>query len=331
MTAGVHPGYRNEHESTGEIMTGKFAIGTDIGGSHISCALIDLEKETIVRGSHAMLEVDNHASASAILNTFALSLSRPLALVERQTLAGIGFAMPGPFDYSRGIALFTPEVAKYEHLYNVDVATSLKEILGLGDECALRFMNDATCFALGESWMGEARGFGKSVAITLGTGGGSAFVRDGIPVVDGSDIPIGGCFWHLACNAGIADDFFSTRWFIREYKRKTGITMPGVKEMAEGAQTDPVSMDIFKEFGTNLGEFLAPWLTMFDAGVLVIGGNIAGSFNLFGNYLEESLKKQNLHLRISLSGLKEDAAITGSARLLEDNLWQRVKHLLTKM
>ncbi|MEI6681544.1 MAG: ROK family protein [Bacteroidota bacterium] len=312
-------------------MTGKFAIGADIGGSHISCALIDLEKETIIPGSHAMLDVDNHAPASAILNAFARALSRPLALVERQNLAGIGFAMPGPFDYSRGIALFTPEVAKYEHLYKVDVATSLKEILGLGDGCALRFMNDAACFALGESWMGEAKGTGKSVAITLGTGFGSAFVRDGIPVVEGSDVPRDGCFWHIPFKGSIADDFFSSRWFIREYLDRTGETMPGVKELAGRAQSDRVSMELFKEFGTNMGGLLAPWLTLFDPGVLVIGGNIAGSYNLFGNYLEDSLKKQNLHLRIGLSGLKEDAAITGSARLLEDNFWQRVKHVLTKM
>ncbi len=312
-------------------MSGKFAIGTDIGGSHISCALIDLEKETIIPGSRAMLEVDNHASASAILNTFARALSRPLGLVEKETLAGIGFAMPGPFDYARGIALFTPEVAKYEHLYNVDVATALKEILAVGNECVLRFLNDASCFALGESWLGEARGFDRSVAITLGTGFGSAFIKDGIPVVEGTDIPPDGCFWHLSYKGGIADDFFSSRWFNREYKGKTGKTIPGVKELSDRWQTDPQSRELFTQFGTDLGRFLAPWLKLFDAGVLVIGGNIAGSYNLFGNYLEDSLKKQNLHFRISLSGLKEDAAITGSARLLDDNFWQRVKHLVTKM
>ena len=239
--------------------------------------------------------------------------------------------MPGPFDYANGIAKFTPEVQKYEHLYNVDVAINLKELLDLDTDCALRFMNDASAFAVGEAWMGEARGYKRSVAITLGTGFVSAFIDDGIPVVEGDDIPRNGCVWHLPFNNGIADDSFSTRWFVRQYALKSGITLQGVKEIAGQAAKDPFAAAIFEEFGSNLGTFLGPWLKRFNAGILVIGGNIAGAYNLFGNYLEDSLKSQNLHLPVALSGLKEDAAITGSARLLDDIFWQKVYTVITKM
>ena len=312
-------------------MTRKFAIGTDIGGSHISCALIEIEKEQIVKGSHANKEVDNKAPADAILAAWAGALRHSMDGIDSRELAGIGFAMPGPFDYANGIALFTPEVVKYQNLYGIDVAQRLRDLLGLSKECSLRFMNDASAFAMGEAWMGKARGFDRSACITLGTGFGSAFIDMGIPVVERRDVPLNGCVWHLPFRDGIADDSFSTRWFIHQYALRSGKRLSGVREIANQAENDPLAKELFVEFGNNLGGFLGPWLEKFKAGVLVIGGNISGAYNLFGKYLEDSLKSQNLHIEISLSGLREDAAIIGSARLLDENLWNKIKPLLTKM
>ncbi|MEI7661598.1 MAG: ROK family protein [Bacteroidota bacterium] len=312
-------------------MSRKFAIGTDIGGSHISCAMIDLEKGAIVPGSRSFLAVDNRAPAEAILGVFSKALSGSMSHVGINRLAGIGFAMPGPFDYAGGIARFTPEVEKYEHLCNVDVATRLRDIMGLPPDCPLRFMNDASAFAVGEAWLGEARGFSRSVSVTLGTGFGSAFVENGIPVVEGVHVPANGCFWHLPFNGRIADDSFSSRWFVNQYYIRCGIRAEGVKEIAGRAATDPRAMELFEEFGTNLGNFSAPWLSLFGAGVLIIGGNISGAYNLFGNYLQDSLKKQNLRIQITLSGLREDAAITGSARMLDETFWQRIQPVVAKM
>jgi len=39
-------------------------------------------------------------------------------------------------------------------------------------------MNDAHCFLLGESWIGQAKLYNKCVGITLGTGFGSAFMEN---------------------------------------------------------------------------------------------------------------------------------------------------------
>lgn len=312
-------------------MTRKFAIGTDIGGSHISCALIEIEKEQIVPGSHSNKEVDNNAPADVILTAWAEALRLSMDGIDHRELAGIGFAMPGPFDYPNGIALFTPEVVKYQNLYGIDVASRLRELLDLPDECSLRFMNDASAFAVGEAWMGKARRFERSVCITLGTGFGSAFIDTGIPVVERMDVPLNGCVWHLPFKDGIADDSFSTRWFIHQYALRSGQRSSGVREIAIQAEIDPQAKELFIEFGNNLGGFLGPWLEKFKAGALVIGGNISGAYNLFGNYLEDSLKSQNLRIEISLSGLKEDAAIIGSARLLDENFWNKIKPLLIKM
>ena len=309
----------------------KYAIGADIGGSHISCAVIDLEKEIIIKESFATQKVDNQAQADDILESWTNALKKSLTYIDLDQLAGIGFAMPGPFDYEKGIALFTESVAKYQNLYGINVASRLKEILGLGEATDVRFMNDASAFAIGEAWLGKASKVDRSVSITLGTGFGSAFVDNGVVVVERADVPKLGCVWHLPYNGGIADDSFSTRWFIKRYAEKANIQTSGAKDIADRVASDEKAKEVFIEFGTHLGEFLGPWLNKFDAKALVIGGNVTGAYKHFGKYFEAALKNQNVTTAIHISDHMEDAAIIGSARLFDPTFWEKIKHLLSKM
>ena len=308
----------------------KYAVGVDIGGSHICSALIDMERKYIVPERFTDLKVDNQASARLILGKWTNALKKTLADISLNELSGIGFAMPGPFDYEKGIALFE-RVAKYESLYNVNVVEYLRKSLSLTENVPIRFMNDATAFAVGEAWIGKSSGFHKSMAITLGTGFGSAFIENGIPVLERHDVPKSGCVWHLPYKDSIADEYFSTRWFIREYEKQTGKVLEGVKELSEAAKTDKVASELFNQFGDRLGRFLGPWIKLFNAEVLVIGGNMSGAYELFGSIFEKTLETQKLKTAIRLSELKENAALIGSVRLLEPDFWAKIKILLSKM
>jgi len=243
-------------------MKQKYAVGTDIGGSHITCALIDLEHQMILPETRVTCPVDNTASADVILGVWAEAVGEAILGIAVDELAGIGFAMPGPFDYVNGIALFE-RVEKYLGLYGVNVSEGIRTRLKLPSRIAVRYMNDATAFAVGEAWMGVAEGTEKSMAITLGTGFGSAFIEDGIPVVDRADTPPLGCVWHLPYKDGIADDSFSTRWFVRQYADLSGVTVSGVKEIADVARKDPKIAALFAEYGAGIGGFLGPWLNTF--------------------------------------------------------------------
>jgi len=309
----------------------KYAIGADIGGSHISCAVIDLEKKKVIKTSAAHEPVDNQAPAKVILESWAKALKKSIATINPKELAGIGFAMPGPFNYATGVAMFTDAVQKFQSLHKVNVSKRLATLLKTGASVGFRYMNDATSFAVGEAWLGMAKKAKRSVSITLGTGFGSAFVDAGIPVVKRADVPKMGCVWHLPFKDGIADDSFSTRWFIKQYAAATGVTATGVKEIADAAKTNPAAKAIFVEFGTNLGDFLGPILKKFGASTLVMGGNVTGAYTLFGGALEESLKKQKVRMNLRISELKEDAALIGCARLFEAPFWAKVRPLLPGM
>jgi glucokinase len=144
-------------------------------------------------------------------------------------------------------------------------------------------------------------------------------------------VPKLGCIYHLPYKDGIADDYFSTRGLLSRYNKLTGKELSGVKELSALAATDKQVRELFIDFGDNAGMFLAPWLKIFRAEILVIGGNISHAYNLFGEVFEERLRKENCFCRVAISKLKEDAALLGSAFLLDDNFWKSVQHALPLM
>lgn len=306
------------------------AIGIDIGGSHISCGAVDLKINELLPGTCFESKVDNKASADEILNSWVSAIQQTIDVVGKDQIAGIGFAMPGPFDYAKGIALFE-RVEKYLNLYNVHVDNEIRARLGLPSTMPVRFINDATAFAIAEAWIGVGKDFPNIIALTLGTGFGSAFIANGIPVLEGETVPEMGCVWHLPFGEGIADDYFSTRWFEKSYLKLAGKTVDGVKEISELFDYDEVAHQLLVEYGTNMGDFLAPWIKKFNAGQIVIGGNITGAFDKFGNYLLQSLANHGITTGVSLSILRENAAIIGSARLIDNEFFAKVEPLLPKM
>jgi glucokinase len=311
-------------------MNKTIAIGTDIGGSHISCAAVDLISGKVLKETFAERAVNNQATANFIISIWTDALSETLLKVPVEKVKGVGFAMPGPFDYVKGIC-YIRGVAKYENLYGFNIADAVAMSLEVPDTFLIRFMNDVSAFAVGEAFVGKASDVGRSMSVTLGTGFGSAFISNRVPIVDGPDVPKLGCVYHLPYRDGIADDYFTTRWFLSQYKKATGKELSGVKELAELAATDKAVNDLFYDFGNRLGIFLTPFLNRFGAEILVVGGNISHAYNLFGEVFEKSLKKEKCDCRVVLSSLKEDAAIIGSAFLLNDDFWKAVQHALPLM
>jgi glucokinase len=311
-------------------MKKNIAIGTDIGGSHISCAAVDLDSGKILRETLTERSVNNQAQASEIIAVWSEALSCVMDKLQDGEVKGIGFAMPGPFDYVKGIS-YIRGVAKYENLYGFNITEAISASLNVNEEFIIRFMNDASSFAVGEAWAGSAVTSNRSLSITLGTGFGSAFISNRIPIVDGPEVPKLGCIYHLPYNDGIADDYFSTRGLLGRYKNLTGKELDGVKQLAELAPIDKIAADLFIDFGDKLGLFLAPWLKKFKAEIIVIGGNISNAYPLFGEVLEKRVEMEDCNCKVVLSKLKEDAALLGSAYLLDDDFWESVQHALPLM
>jgi glucokinase len=306
------------------------AIGADIGGSHISCAAVDMTTHTILNHTHASIDVDNKAAAGTIIRSWCNAIQQTLGKAGIELPTGIGLAMPGPFDYVNGIALFEG-VGKFDHLNGVNVAEEMQKLLAFPDPVPVRFMNDATSFGVGAVWLEPELAPRNVLALTLGTGFGSAFIIDSLPVITDERVPEMGCVYHLPYRDGIADDTFSTRGMIKAYKEHSGYTVGGVKEIADRAGTDEHAAETFREYGAGLSEFLAPWVEKAAITDIIIGGNVTRSYDLFREPFEQGFSDRGLNVSVRISDDTEQMAILGSARVADDDYFTRIQPLLKDM
>jgi glucokinase len=297
----------------------------DVGGTHASAALVDPAAGRIVDGSRTSTPLDPQGAARDILGAIVRCVADATA-----TAAGIGplapwmgVAMPGPFDYALGIGRFAG-VSKFESLFGVNVGAPIVD----GSAGAIRrviFVNDADAFAFGEALRGAARGHDRAVAITIGTGIGSTFLDRGRVIEDGPRVPPTGRAWKIVVDGQPLEERVSRRAILRAAAGHPALAVPGadVRELAAAARAgDLAAAAVFDIAFDTLGRGLGPWLARFDATVLVVGGSIAGSWDLLERPLVAGLAAGEPAWRgpVRRSTLGPDAALIGAVHAARDRL-----------
>ncbi len=277
-------------------------LGVDIGGSHITASLVDVETRTLVADSIQRKMVDSQESAEKIFDAWCQVITNSYSGYET-LVKNIGIAIPGPFDYENGICLIK-EQDKFQALYQLNVKEELAGRLNIST-ANIHFINDAAGFLQGEVFAGSARDANHVLGFTLGTGLGSSICTNG-EAVDAE-------LWNAPFLNGIAEDYFSTRWFVKRYHQLSGVTLDGVKDLASFVNTDPHAKQVFKEFGDNFAQFMMPLIKKHHAEVVVVGGNIAQAFNVFSTNLIDVLEHNQFKTKIKITKLKEHAALIGAA------------------
>lgn len=282
----------------------KKRIGVDVGGSHVTASIFH-EGEWQIPLSMARRTIDAYGPAKDILDAIAACIGE----VRQPGCAAIGIAFPGPFDYQKGVCAIPATVGKFGHLFGWHVKQALQDRPETGG-LPVYFANDAHCFARGAQEILRLKGE-STVLLTLGTGFGSAFLKDGTLATSGAGIPDSGAYFDQPFGNALADDYFSTRWLHQAFATATGRDITSVREMATThiAQAIPV----FSTFGDNLGAFLRPRLEAFGCRELVIGGNIARASAYFEPALQQQL--QGLDIEIMSCPDTEMCILAGAARL----------------
>jgi len=314
-------------------VTGPGAIPVlEVGGTHVTAGWVQPDGWQVSDLTRTELPPDG--SAEALIRTLAAAG----AALDAEPGAAWGIAMPGPFDYARGVAHYAG-VGKFEALAGVDVRSALYEALPQrpGSLC---FSNDASAFLVGEWLIGAARGSTRCVAITLGTGVGSAFLDNGTVVETGPSVPPQAEV-HLLSHAGRPlEDWVSRRAIQARYAAARGTpdvagfadlagvagaagaagvagfaAVADVKEIAELARAgDQAAAATFTDAFRVLGEVLGPWLERFGADLLVLGGSISRAWDLIDQPLRRGLSRSSdCHFSIELATTPELAPLVGAA------------------
>lgn len=282
----------------------KIKIGVDIGGSHITAGLIDVSEGRLIEGCFVRKSVDSKASSEVVIREWAQTIGGLMRSEEQYKIEDVCIAMPGPFNYEKGISLMQGQ-NKYDALYGLNVKELLAESLNLSAK-NITLRNDASCFLLGEVCSGSMKGYNNVIGITLGTGLGSAHFVDG-KIKDAN-------LWCMPFKGLIAEDFISTRWFTKRWKEITGEEINGVKEILDSQNTQKEINILFEEFAQNLTEFLYTFIKKKHPAAVVFGGNIMNAQHLFLNKVQKYLfERMSISIPISNSQHGEVAALIGAA------------------
>jgi predicted NBD/HSP70 family sugar kinase/mannose-6-phosphate isomerase class I len=308
-----------------------YYLGIDVGGSHLSGALIDADSRLIESASYKKEEINSNGTSEEFIECFEKLFKEIINSDEKfsiEAILGVGISIPGPFNYELGISEING-VKKYDSLFGLNIKQEIKKII---KNTPIVFLNDAASFALGEYFVGAAKNSSRSLILTLGTGFGSTFLADGVlqsGITNGA--PENGYLYDLPFEDSIADDYFSTRWFTNKWKNLNKGNASNVEDIAKLAENkDPDALRLFDEFADNFIKFITPWLISFKPHSIVIGGGIAKASHLFIEKLASEFKTQ-YNVEIKISTLGDKAAIIGAAvyskNVVEDSSFKENKEL----
>lgn len=298
----------------------RLLAGVDVGGSALKLGVLARDGS---RRAERSLPVRPGESAEAIFAGAAQAL-RELA---GPALDGVGVGLPGLLDRVAGCVRQSPNLP---WLVDVPVAAVLGEALAL-PVAAIRLENDANVAALGEQWLGAARGLQHLLLLTLGTGiggglilGGELFIGEGLAGepghlnIDPEGPPCG-------CGSRGCLEQFASATAARRRALEHGLPReaPGdLVLLAELARKHAgAERELLGEVGYDLGRGLAQVLALLDVRTFVFGGGFSAALDVLEPGIRRALKRWSYgervgSVRLLPASLGPSAGWIGAARLL---------------
>lgn len=287
-------------------------IGVDVGGTKIQTGAINLDGQIIANP----VTVDTIGSdiKENIFARIADSIEKIIVTngLKSKDILGIGMGVTGPLDNSTGTILECPQLPTM-HFYplrdKILEKFQLPEVMD----------NDANALLLGESIWGAGKGSRSTLGFTLGTGLGCAIVVEK-RLFSGSN-GLAGEIWPSPYNNGTIEDIVSGRGISSAYSVFTG-QMKTAKEISALAyKGDLNAIKTWAIFGEALAVSLAWGINMIDPDIVILGGSISNSFDLFYDSMNSVLRKficpvPASKIRVVKAALGNNAGFIGAASLV---------------
>lgn len=264
-------------------------IALDIGGTAVKYGLFfDKKKEF---GQFSVYDSDGTENIQKKLYGF----------LKNYKADCISISVPGPFDFKTG-------TSNMKHKLTSIFGISLKKILEEKfPNTVVNFIHDATSFAYGVMYEKPELVNETFSCIMLGTGLGYVNVVNGAVQLNETGTPLNP-MWNMSFLDGIAEDYISTKALLTE-SRKKGFIFNNVKEMADFAKKgDKDILNIFNEYGKNLGMCVEIKRSEDYFDKVVIGGQISRDFYLMSDGFENETNIKYMFVKdpskCALYGLK---------------------------
>ena len=301
-------------------MDKEYYIGIDIGGTKVLSALADKEGN-ILNKAQTPTEADK--GEEVIISNIMESINRVIktSRIDKKEVSRIGVGSPGPLDLKNGVIIENSNLS----WTNVPIVEILEKKTGL----PVILENDANAAALGENHFGAGKSADNIVYITISTGIGGGIIIDRkifhggkgnagevghMTLIPDSNYQCGcgnyGCFEAVASGTAIArrgrEVLNSNKdSLISEYSDGDLEAVDAPLIAAAAREGDQEAIRIYNLTGQLLGVGIANVVNLFDPEIIVLGGGVMHSQDLFMDELKKSLDERALKANLKNLQLKE--------------------------
>ena len=311
----------------------EYAFGIDLGGTTAKIGLFTTSGALLEKWEVA---TDTSNAGEHILENLAAAILGKMNEqgIQPEQVEGVGIGVPGPGLDSSIVPIVCANLGGWGER-NVSAQLS-----GLLNGLKVLVGNDANVAALGEIWMGAAKGAKNAVMVTLGTGVGGGVVVNG-KVIDGVH-GAGGEIGHITVNRHeTATCGCGKHGCLEQYSSATGVVRCMKKLLDENPDTPCVlrgtefaAKDVFDaarngdalaarevdEMSDTLGMALANIASTVDPEAFLVGGGVARAgdvlFAPLNKHFQEYAFKSCREIPIKQASLGNDAGIYGAVRLI---------------
>lgn len=284
-----------------------YVAGVDMGASHLTVIVADFGMHVLAENEQPLKITDGpedcirqaDEALRSLLSTLGLGLS---------DLSAVGAGVPGPTIANEGMVLAPPIMPGWDRF---PIRDTLEKLWG----CPVSLNNDAELGVLGEWACGAGRGEQNLAYIKVGTGIGAGLFIDGqiYRGATGSAGEIGhmtidengplcacgnrGCLEALAGGRAIVSMARTAiqsgrRTELAERVNPEALTAMDISNAA--ARGDLVAQEVLAEAGNQLGIALTSLVNLFNPNIVVVGGGVAQTGDLFLEPIRKAVLKRSL-------------------------------------
>ena len=290
----------------------KYIIAIDIGGTKFKSGIFSQSLKQIA--SSEKDKIRHYKNKDAVINAILDQVNNLIleSNINRQEIIGVGIGSPGPLDSKKGIILNTPNLTIFQ---NYKIANDFTKKLKIDTFIE----NDANLFSLGE-WHSKYRENNITMGVTLGTGLGFGLIINGNLFIGGHGMAME--YGLSPFEWGICEKNVSIRFIRKRAAELYGKEISPVIIEEYYKDNDKKAIQIYNEYGHNLGIVLSHVINMIDPQVISLGGGLSNAFPCFKDAMFSIIEKNapsfNLnHTIIAQSKLKENSTMIGACLMVK--------------
>ena len=278
-------------------------LSVHIGGAHITIGIYDATSFVLIPGTYVRQAVNHRLHSATILNVWKATIDETVSSHD-VAITGCAICVPACFN-ACAVDESSREFFLYPYLKGLDIKSHFSTLLNL-PETAIKIFSNSVASLTGEM-NGMPPTAEKIIGLSIGTDFSAACMENG---------KITDLQWEYAAfRNSNANEYLSTQWLLKEYYRRSNISVINVEELVKFYRESDTVKKILVEYKDNLKNFLSGKIQADKVDKIIIDGDIVYAWR----YLSSFLNKNMFPVTVEKGQISRENKLLGAALLFDED------------